>query len=265
MSTRVPADTRTEPRAGGRRRRGHAAERAGGVLTQRRTHPPDTQTAPGTHVSMCSQGPNSRIPGASWRCALRLRLVRATGGLLDLPCIPYVPYLPFPVVGALAREPGNHRRKCLHGSGYTDTTEPGRLTSELLALQGFSQRCVRRAVITAVTTPRSWDEVIGTTNQQQQPHIPTRTDGLGGHALHHRPVGRHPPCGPALGRHPGPLPHAPPDPIVRWTPCLTFGEPDWLSEPHGRDVLKGMRWLPFVTFWQVILTAAGTRPGNPER
>lgn len=57
----------------------------------------------------------------------------------------------------------------------------------------------------------------------------------------------------------------PSDPIVRWTPCLTFGEPDWLSEPHGRDVLKGMRWLPFVTFWQVILTAAGTRPCNPER
>ncbi len=29
--------------------------------------------------------------------------------------------------------------------------------------------------------------------------------------------------------------------------------PDWLREPLGPDVDPGMRWLPFVTFWQVTL------------
>ena len=43
----------------------------------------------------------------------------------------------------------------------------------------------------------------------------------------------------------------PSDPIVWWSPHLIFSEPDWISEPPGKDVLKGMVWLPFVTFWQV--------------
>jgi uncharacterized membrane protein len=43
----------------------------------------------------------------------------------------------------------------------------------------------------------------------------------------------------------------PSDPIVWWSPQLIFREPDWISEPPGSDVLKGMFWLPFVTFWQV--------------
>ena len=43
----------------------------------------------------------------------------------------------------------------------------------------------------------------------------------------------------------------PSDPIVWWSPHLIFSEPDWISEPPGKDVLKGMFWLPFVTFWQV--------------
>jgi uncharacterized membrane protein len=43
----------------------------------------------------------------------------------------------------------------------------------------------------------------------------------------------------------------PSDPIVWWSPNLIFSEPDWLSEPSGQDVLKGMFWMPFVTFWQV--------------
>jgi uncharacterized membrane protein len=43
----------------------------------------------------------------------------------------------------------------------------------------------------------------------------------------------------------------PSDPIVWWSPHLIFSEPDWISEPPGRDVLKGMFWMPFVTFWQV--------------
>jgi uncharacterized membrane protein len=43
----------------------------------------------------------------------------------------------------------------------------------------------------------------------------------------------------------------PSDPIVWWSPHLIFSQPDWISEPPGRDVLKGMLWMPFVTFWQV--------------
>jgi uncharacterized membrane protein len=43
----------------------------------------------------------------------------------------------------------------------------------------------------------------------------------------------------------------PSDPIVWWSPHLIFSEPDWISQPPGRDVLKSMVWMPFVTFWQV--------------
>jgi uncharacterized membrane protein len=43
----------------------------------------------------------------------------------------------------------------------------------------------------------------------------------------------------------------PSDPIVWWSPHLIFSEPDWISEPPGKDVLEGMFWMPFVTFWQV--------------
>jgi uncharacterized membrane protein len=43
----------------------------------------------------------------------------------------------------------------------------------------------------------------------------------------------------------------PSDPIVWWSPHLIFSPPDWLSEPHGSDVLSSMVWIPFVTFWQV--------------
>ena len=43
----------------------------------------------------------------------------------------------------------------------------------------------------------------------------------------------------------------PSDPIVWWSPHLIFNEPDWISEPPGKDVLKTMFWLPFVTFWEV--------------
>ena len=43
----------------------------------------------------------------------------------------------------------------------------------------------------------------------------------------------------------------PSDPIVWWSPHLIFSEPDWISEPAGKDVLGSMFWLPFVTFWQV--------------
>ncbi|MFF2750282.1 alpha/beta hydrolase [Kitasatospora sp. NPDC058048] len=43
----------------------------------------------------------------------------------------------------------------------------------------------------------------------------------------------------------------PSDPIVWWSPNLIFNEPDWIAETPGSDVLKGMVWIPFVTFWQV--------------
>jgi uncharacterized membrane protein len=43
----------------------------------------------------------------------------------------------------------------------------------------------------------------------------------------------------------------PSDPIVWWSPHLIWSEPDWISETPGKDVLKGIVWLPFLTFWQV--------------
>jgi uncharacterized membrane protein len=43
----------------------------------------------------------------------------------------------------------------------------------------------------------------------------------------------------------------PSDPIVWWSPRLIWDQPDWLGEPHGRDVLDSMVWIPLVTFWQV--------------
>jgi uncharacterized membrane protein len=43
----------------------------------------------------------------------------------------------------------------------------------------------------------------------------------------------------------------PSDPIVWWSPHLIFSQPDWISEPPGKDVLASMFWLPFITFWQV--------------
>ena len=43
----------------------------------------------------------------------------------------------------------------------------------------------------------------------------------------------------------------PSDPIVWWGPSLAWDEPDWMGEPHGRDVLDSMVWIPLVTFWQV--------------
>jgi uncharacterized membrane protein len=43
----------------------------------------------------------------------------------------------------------------------------------------------------------------------------------------------------------------PSDPIVWWSPRLIWDRPDWMGEPHGRDVLDTMIWIPLVTFWQV--------------
>ena len=65
----------------------------------------------------------------------------------------------------------------------------------------------------------------------------------------------------------------PSDPIVWWSPHLILSEPDWIGEAPGTDVLEGMVWLPFVTFWQVSAdlpfplgfradTATSTRPSR---
>ncbi|WP_235840403.1 alpha/beta-hydrolase family protein [Corynebacterium yudongzhengii] len=53
------------------------------------------------------------------------------------------------------------------------------------------------------------------------------------------------------------------DPIVYWHPRIFYRRPEWLSEPGSRgvpapaaqhlDVFEGMRWVPFITGWQVGL------------
>jgi uncharacterized membrane protein len=43
----------------------------------------------------------------------------------------------------------------------------------------------------------------------------------------------------------------PSDPVILWSPELVYARPDWLEEPRGDDVVDAMRWIPFVTFWQV--------------
>lgn len=43
------------------------------------------------------------------------------------------------------------------------------------------------------------------------------------------------------------------DPITWWSFDLLLQRPDWLREPLGPDLDPGVRWIPFVTFWQVTL------------
>jgi len=60
----------------------------------------------------------------------------------------------------------------------------------------------------------------------------------------------------------------PSDPIVWWSPHLIFSEPDWIGEPPGKDVLKTMFWMPFITFWQVTADlpfATGVPDGHGHR
>jgi uncharacterized membrane protein len=60
----------------------------------------------------------------------------------------------------------------------------------------------------------------------------------------------------------------PSDPIVWWSPHLIFSQPDWISEPPGSDVLRGMFWMPFITFWQVTADlpfATGVPDGHGHR
>lgn len=48
----------------------------------------------------------------------------------------------------------------------------------------------------------------------------------------------------------------PSDPVVWWDPALLGAEPDWLREPHGRDVNPDVTWIPFATFWQLTTDMA---------
>ncbi|MCW4354453.1 alpha/beta-hydrolase family protein [Hoyosella sp. YIM 151337] len=43
------------------------------------------------------------------------------------------------------------------------------------------------------------------------------------------------------------------DPIVWWSFDLLLSRPDWLEEPLSPRLEPGVRWIPFVTFWQVTL------------
>jgi uncharacterized membrane protein len=60
----------------------------------------------------------------------------------------------------------------------------------------------------------------------------------------------------------------PSDPIVWWSPNLIFNQPDWISEPPGKDVLGTMFWMPLITFWQVTADlpfATGVPAGHGHR
>lgn len=53
------------------------------------------------------------------------------------------------------------------------------------------------------------------------------------------------------------------DPIVYWEPRLAWRRPDWMREPGGggikapatmySDTFAGVRWIPFISFWQIGL------------
>jgi uncharacterized membrane protein len=60
----------------------------------------------------------------------------------------------------------------------------------------------------------------------------------------------------------------PSDPIVWWSPNLLLTEPDWIGEAPGKDVLEGMVWMPFITFWQVTADlpfSTGVPPGHGHK
>lgn len=57
------------------------------------------------------------------------------------------------------------------------------------------------------------------------------------------------------------------DPVVRFRPELLLRRPEWLSGPRGRNVPETMRWLPGVTWAQVLvdtLFATDVIPGEFE-
>ena len=56
----------------------------------------------------------------------------------------------------------------------------------------------------------------------------------------------------------------PSDPVVWWSPELMWREPDWAREQTGVDVSRSVRWMPWVTFWQVAsdMPRSATVPGG---
>lgn len=57
------------------------------------------------------------------------------------------------------------------------------------------------------------------------------------------------------------------DPVVRFRTELLFHQPEWLSGPRGRNVPDGMRWIPGITWAQVLvdtLFATDVVPGEFE-
>lgn len=43
------------------------------------------------------------------------------------------------------------------------------------------------------------------------------------------------------------------DGVVWWSFDLITKQPDWMREPPGPDVLPVLRWIPFVSFWQITM------------
>lgn len=54
------------------------------------------------------------------------------------------------------------------------------------------------------------------------------------------------------------------DPVTWWNPSLLWAKPDWAGAPPAADRSPSFRWLPIVTFWQVVgdLPLAGDVPGG---
>ena len=57
----------------------------------------------------------------------------------------------------------------------------------------------------------------------------------------------------------------PSDPIVWAIPNLILGEPDWVGETPGSDVLDQMVGIPVVTFWQVSAELPFSTGGRAAR
>lgn len=58
------------------------------------------------------------------------------------------------------------------------------------------------------------------------------------------------------------------DPVVWWSPELAHQRPDWLWEEPGRDRSPAMRWMPYITFFQVsadLPRAMNVPPGHGHR
>ena len=86
-----------------------------------------------------------------------------------------------------------------------------------------------------------------------------RRDSRGGARLSRRPDGSvharsavgHPAGRSTVGRDLCPLPEARLRSNRLVEPALILTAPDWLREPRADDVVSAVRWIPFVTFWQV--------------